>query len=369
MLLISVIVPVFNNNAGEIKRCINSLYNEDVIDKFEIIIVDDGSCASCAKLLDKLASDFLNVKVFHQLNKGVSNARNSGLIFASGEYVTFVDADDMVSRDFIPDAIFLVENTYKNLDVIYGCVEYIKDFEDKKSFQKPYVCNTKKIECNILSDKEKDLLKCHLYDLSRLEFAFGTFYVSRGPVARLVKRVLARQCKFDETLSIGEDFVWNMELLKHAEKSGIVQRLWYYYIWNPKSLTRSFSTNTIGQYEKWVQKLTEYAQNDDMKVCLVNRTTSIAVELAEGYFLADNSFDNVIVASRAFNSLYKRSPWKQTLHFSYAYQSGANCLLKYVIVKAGILLFLLKLKIMLTSFRKQRPNKNYTLNIKKKSLE
>ena len=95
--LLSIIVPVYNT-APWLPRCLESLI-EQTYRNLEIICVDDGSTDGSAAILDEYAARDARIKVLHQENAGVSAARNAGLDAATGEYVTFVDADDWVESD------------------------------------------------------------------------------------------------------------------------------------------------------------------------------------------------------------------------------------------------------------------------------
>ena len=95
--MLSVIVPIYNA-AAFLPRCLESLIGLTYRD-LEIICVDDGSTDASGTILDEFAARDSRIKVIHQKNAGVSAARNAGLDAATGEYVTFVDADDWVERD------------------------------------------------------------------------------------------------------------------------------------------------------------------------------------------------------------------------------------------------------------------------------
>lgn len=98
-MLLSVIIPVYNVE-GTLRRCLESVKAQGV-DGMEIIIVDDGSTDGSSEICDEYDSQ--NVKVIHQVNAGLSEARNAGLELAEGEYVTFVDSDDYLDpMTFVP---------------------------------------------------------------------------------------------------------------------------------------------------------------------------------------------------------------------------------------------------------------------------
>ena len=91
---LSVIVPIYNK-AEYIAPCLESILEQD-LESFEVIAVDDGSTDDSGKVCDEMARLYPNLKVMHVLNGGVTAARRIGVEHAKGEYVTFVDADDLM---------------------------------------------------------------------------------------------------------------------------------------------------------------------------------------------------------------------------------------------------------------------------------
>lgn len=97
--MISVIIPVYNGEK-DIKACLDSILTQTDTD-LEILVTDDGSEDSTLSVCRKIAAEDSRVRLFHQENAGVSAARNRGLGEAKGEYVTFVDADDLLPPNAI----------------------------------------------------------------------------------------------------------------------------------------------------------------------------------------------------------------------------------------------------------------------------
>ena len=96
---ISVIVPAYNVEKY-IEKSIGCLLKQTFKD-FEVLLIDDGSTDLTAELCDKLASQDSRIKVYHKQNGGVSDSRNYGLDRMSGEFMTFVDSDDLISDDYL----------------------------------------------------------------------------------------------------------------------------------------------------------------------------------------------------------------------------------------------------------------------------
>ena len=92
--ILTVVVPNFNNEKY-IERCIESIFNQSYIEKIEIIVVDDCSTDQSIEIIEKLQNKRDNLRLIkHDKNKGVSEARNTGLYSVTTEYVTFIDGDD-----------------------------------------------------------------------------------------------------------------------------------------------------------------------------------------------------------------------------------------------------------------------------------
>lgn len=135
--MISVIVPVYGVEKY-LPKCIESLVKQTFKD-IEIILVDDGSPDSCGKICDEYAENYEQLVVIHQVNQGVSVARNAGLKIAKGEYIGFVDPDDYVDCQMYEVMVNKLQASLADL-VVCG---YSKIWESSKKTEK--FCLTDKI--------------------------------------------------------------------------------------------------------------------------------------------------------------------------------------------------------------------------------
>ena len=110
---ISVIVPAYNVEKY-ICVCIDSLL-EQTYKNYELLLVDDGSTDNTGRILDEKYSENEKIKVYHKNNGGLSDARNYALDRMNGDYVTFVDSDDFVDRDYLAYLIRII--TKENADI------------------------------------------------------------------------------------------------------------------------------------------------------------------------------------------------------------------------------------------------------------
>lgn len=125
MRVLSIIIPLYNQ-IDYIEQCISSVQKQDYFD-FDIIIVDDGSTDGSGELCDKIAQKDSRITVIHQENRGLVQARFTGLNNCKTEYATFVDSDD-----------FILENAYKSaikwMDLGVEVISYdiARYFDDNK---------------------------------------------------------------------------------------------------------------------------------------------------------------------------------------------------------------------------------------------
>ncbi len=153
---LSIIIPVYNVEAY-LNECVDSIINFDM-NFVEIILVDDGSTDNSGSICDEYSNKFDFITTIHQANKGLSGARNTGIINAHGKYLTFVDSDDKINGsslekiiDYVSindtDLIFLnMSKFYKN-----GDIEDIGEYIDKKML----INNNKKNCIRYLSSRPK----------------------------------------------------------------------------------------------------------------------------------------------------------------------------------------------------------------------
>ena len=125
MHLVSIIVPVYNVSKY-VSCCIDSVLNQSISD-FELLLVDDGSTDDCGSICDSYAERDNRIRVFHKVNGGVSSARNVGLDHARGEWVFFLDADDLLPVHTLES---LLAHAGPDVDMVYGGIRKFDDTDD-----------------------------------------------------------------------------------------------------------------------------------------------------------------------------------------------------------------------------------------------
>ncbi len=123
MKLISIIVPIYNVE-NYLEDCLESIINQ-TYSNLEIILVDDGSKDNCGKICDIYAEKDKRIKVIHKENGGLSDARNYGIEAATGEYIMFVDSDDLMELTACEKLCNEIES--KDADMVIGNYIYVNN--------------------------------------------------------------------------------------------------------------------------------------------------------------------------------------------------------------------------------------------------
>lgn len=125
MIYLSIVVPVYNVEQY-VEKCLTSLLEQNLSqDNYEILVINDGSKDNSLSIVESVASNYKNIRVFTQENRGLSGARNTGLQHARGNYVWFVDSDDWIEANCLEKVVNLCKD--HNLDILQFCAANIID--------------------------------------------------------------------------------------------------------------------------------------------------------------------------------------------------------------------------------------------------
>lgn len=208
---ISIIIPVYNCESY-IRDSLNSIKNQ-IYKEIELVIINDGSTDNSKEVINNWIKENKSIKVVFetQVNLGVSSARNHGLQLATGDYIMFCDADDIIHPLMIKTfADTLKENKVETV----GCTFTHNPKEYKSlSISKPKICDI----------KELFLFKNSL-------FTFCGFIYKRTIINKF-------GIKFSEDLKFGEDEEFTWKYLCHISKSAFINSPFYYYRINEHSAT------------------------------------------------------------------------------------------------------------------------------------
>lgn len=184
--LLSIVIPVYNVEKY-LEKAVNSVIKQ-TYKNLEIILVDDGSKDSSGILCDKLAKLDTRIKVIHQENAGLSAARNAGIKMATGNYIGFVDSDDVIAENMYE---ILYEALIKNDAKIAMC-DYIPFSSAEPNYGGNYetvVFDTNEALKELMIDKRvRNFAWNKLYDINlftNIEFPKGKKYEDVGTTFKL----------------------------------------------------------------------------------------------------------------------------------------------------------------------------------------
>lgn len=214
---VSVVIPIYNSQQY-LGECLNTVVNQTLYD-IEIICINDGSTDNSSKILSSFAQRDNRIKVFSQINKGVSIARNRGIEIASGEYISFVDSDDYLDLDYFEK----LYNTAKKYDADISAGSVLRIKGKKKKY---LVKQNREI---ITSDIKK---KYKLLRLPNWSFSCCKLYKT--------KTLKDSNIFFEENVFY-EDIVFINTIVHEFHKLVTVPNVKYYYRIHSSSITNSIS--------------------------------------------------------------------------------------------------------------------------------
>ena len=316
--------------------CFASISQQQYKD-FEVIVIDDGSNETCARNIDRLSKRFFTrYRVIHTVNNGVSKARNLGIKYAVGNYITFVDGDDIICPCMLMDAYQVLQKY--DLDILYGMLQSVK--EDKLNCSrlvniayKKYLFST----ADLLDIEGLEELYCHMFDISQSRFKCRKGYVSRGPIAKMVKKSLAERNLFDEKLAFGEDEEWNLRLLSNPIRAGVIKKLWYYYIQRKDSTLHRFRTDFIKKHEERLSAMWKYVRDDKTEQSYMSETLHMLKDVLYHYYFSDSYGKSKKEASNEFYSLIAKFPWNAGHSIKNAIHLNLKGKVLYILLRSKLL--------------------------------
>lgn len=250
---ISVIVPVYKVEQF-LDRCIDSIKKQSFVD-FECILVDDGSPDNCGTICDKVAREDKRFKVIHKENGGLSSARNAALEIVEGNYISFVDSDDLLHPQMLEILLKQMKDTDSDI-VSTGLNLFYEELPEERSME------------NLLFDilEQKDFIE-HLYP-----YNFGRISVTA--CGKIYKREIFGKLRYPEG-KIYEDLWVYLEVLLSCKRISVANTSLYYYYQNPASITKSnyLAHDRFGEFvvrynyieffrKRGLQEQGDYAEND-----------------------------------------------------------------------------------------------------------
>lgn len=340
MKKLSIVIPAYNC-MDTISKCLDSIINQSGFEKCEVIIVNDGSIDETKDKIEPYLQN--NVILINQKNGGVSNARNMGLLKASGEYLMFVDSDDLLIDMSLSKILDDLEHIDDDL-IVYGLIQEF--YKKNKLIKKIEKKNTNEI-INIEKDGNKilDLIENSLIN---------------GPYAKIFKMKIVKEhnIKFNEKLKIQEDLAFNINYLSYCKNMILKEECIYRYLINSNSsITSKYLPERIDNFVFVENKLINFfetkCENIDLERLYFISVKDVWSSLINTYF-PGNNFNNKSRKNEIKNIISKSN-------YELIKKSNRNglkyLLLKKVLIKKNV--FIIDIFTRLMFFMKKKLYINY----------
>lgn len=258
--LISVIIPIYKVE-DYLERCIQSV-RKQTYTKMQIVLVDDGSPDLCGQLCDEMVKQDRRIKVVHKENGGLSDARNTGVEYADGEFVFYLDGDDYLEEN----ALEILINTQReySADIVVGNYFYSYDnHEDiaKCPYQTEVILNNYEAMEALVTGKIQN-------------FAWG----------KLLKTEIAKKHLFPKG-KLFEDNYWAHLVFADAENVVAINKPVVHYVQRGDSISYTFSLKRLDIMEGWIVRKEFLEKNyPELVECFLENVAKCYVEIAWGVF-------------------------------------------------------------------------------------
>lgn len=232
---VSIILPIYNVEKY-LEKCVNSVISQ-TYQNIEVILVDDGSKDSSGGICDELVESDNRIKVIHKKNGGLASARNAGYEMATGEYIMYIDSDDVIKNDIAEKCVSAMEKKQSDV-VIFG---YEKMSEDGQVLE---ICKWSNKTYN------HDEMVEYLYEaICNMSFGYAWNKMYR-------KSTIDKSKVFGDAKVIDrEDLVYNLELLRFWDRITYIDSVGYEYLQRSSSLLHNSDLARLKGVEYFVKRV------------------------------------------------------------------------------------------------------------------
>ena len=234
----SVLIPAYNC-AGTIRDTVESVRRSGLPD-YEIIIVNDGSVDQTPVVLQQLCGQYPDITVITQKNGGVSSARNHGLSAAAGDYVLFVDADDLIAEDAYRRPAELVEREHPDM-LLFG-------------MQFDYYHRGTRYRSEQMLCRDEGLFSAEEWSASLVNSLFLSNYLTSA-CNKIIRTDLlrSRNVRFSEDMFLLEDCLFSLECLAVCRSIYLLPEAIYRYAQPDNPQKTRARLNRVGSLNEFMQ--------------------------------------------------------------------------------------------------------------------
>lgn len=245
-MMLSIIIPVYNSEKY-LPQCLESVFSQDLDPAdYEVIVINDGSTDHSKDIISEFQKKHSNLILINQANQGVSVARNAGIETAKGEYILFVDADDLLFSNSVSGACQYAVSS--NLDLLYVKISYI--------------------------NADGEITGEFVMDSDEIKIEDGFKHQRRGYIFAFYKRKVIGDLRFVPDVPIAEDALFNLFIHAKAKRISYFDRSLYQYRKTPNSALNSDlskSERAFKGYLTIINEITRYVGTEEKKLSGIQR--------------------------------------------------------------------------------------------------
>ena len=266
--MISVIVPVYNVEKY-LEECLDSIQNQTYSD-IEVILVNDGSLDNSKDICEKYCKEDNRFKLINQANQGQSVARNHGVAASTGEFIAFVDSDDIIRQDYLE---VLIRYMSEEVDIV----------ESQFTVHKKEFFNENYKEINVIFEGDSE----------EAVKAVPKHVLSVNPVTKLYRRSVVEAVPYLEGL-IFEDIYSGVGMLKYIRRIIKSDYTGYYYRQHGTStMHRTFTEKNLNVFTVSDELVEMYSDREDLLPYIGSYLVHVTTMHYQDYIRKDNPYAKV----------------------------------------------------------------------------
>lgn len=215
---VSLVIPVYNTE-NYLEKCLESAISQ-TYKNMEIICVDDGSTDGSGEIMDEFVRRDKRIIGIHQKNKGESNARNTALRIASGDYIGFMDCDDWIEPDMYEELVSALEKTNADMAI----AGFYQEFEENGKKQIT-VRNEKEVKHKVFG---KESLLRYLYE--RDSYRTFAYIWDKLYKRKVIYPCIEKTVYFDESMKLGGDVLFLAQCALNINCAVYLDKNFYHYL-------------------------------------------------------------------------------------------------------------------------------------------
>lgn len=318
-MFFSVVIPIYNAETT-LERCLQSVIRQSFKD-FEVIMVNDGSTDKSEEICIKYVNRDNRFRYYRQINAGVSVARNYGIDHARGEFITFLDSDDIYYIDYL-QSFYMLINKFPGKDHYWCGFKYISSSLEQNGREVKHISDEKIVvtdRCKIMSLHEMTL--------------------DASPVNKVYRKEILNKyhIRMREDISLGEDLIFNFDYLEYCENTQIIiyNKMNYgYYCFSENSLNHRYRNDLKEIYSVLLDTMQQYiikwAVSEEQKIIFYNVTFYMYDAVLRNTFCPKNTmgfcekirYNNAILKSERFQDALRNGKLSVNKVYKVLYQLG-----------------------------------------------